>query len=130
MNTKCGTLSEANVTDIVEDNKDLLDKLKELGITEDGDKLKVALSYYELMTKEEYKAMMKKFTKEWGKKNKKRLLKKAKMFIKLSKVEGEYIFCATDSVCDNCYSYLQKRRGENTFQPFGLLLVQPVSHLS
>ena len=114
MNTKCGTLSEKNITDIVEDNKDFVDKLKELGITEDGDKLKVALSYYELLTKEEYKAMMDELTNTYGEEDKNRLLHEAKLFAKLSENKGDFLFCATDSVCDSCYLYLKKRRRENS----------------
>ena len=112
MSTECGIISKENVLNMIEDNLEIQDKLKELGITEDGDRLKVELKYSELLTEDERKALIKRYKSIFSKKTRKEF-KKMGMFVKYTDDPDTFSFCYSDAVCDNCYQNLQKIREEN-----------------
>ena len=113
MSTECGILTKEKLSDIIEENLEIQDKLKELGISKDGEKLKIELKYSELLTDEEKKAFKKEYKNIFSKKTRKKF-KKMNLVAKPGGDNSTTTFCPSDAVCDMCYNDLQKRRKENS----------------
>jgi|GEM_PF-6654315 len=113
MSMKCGTITDETLSDLIDNNLEIQNKLKELGITEDGSQLKIELKYSELLTEEEKKAFKKEYKKMYSKKSRK-LFKKTNLVVKPGEDNLTFRFCFSDAVCDICYQNLQKRRKENS----------------
>ncbi|MBV7268802.1 hypothetical protein [Winogradskyella luteola] len=106
-------MSKENILNMIENNAVIQDKLKELGITENGDRLKVELKYSELLSEDERKALKKQYKSIFSKKTRKEF-KQMGMVVKYTDDPDSFSFCRSDAVCDNCYQSLQKRRRENS----------------
>lgn len=108
METSCKEMTEEDILMLINDNDLLSQKLQELGITQDNDKLKVVLKYSELLTNKE-KAFLKDqiegFLPEFSKSK-----IGEKMFFKYGAGKINIRMCFTDAVCDYCYNDLMEIR--------------------
>lgn len=112
MNTECGTISKETSLNLIENDVEINNKLIELGITEGSGQLKVELTYSELLTDEEKKALKKEYKSKFSKKARKKF-KKMGFVVKFSENSESSTFCLSDALCDQCYQNLQKRRVKN-----------------
>lgn len=113
MGTGCKEMTEKDILKLINDNGFINQKLEELGIYNDEEKLKVELKYSELLTDDEKKRLREYIKNFFGEKDLE-FFKERGSVIKFASGDNMIKVCSEDVVCDYCYNDLMKIRKINS----------------